>query len=73
MKPSIQIPWGLYCRIETLAGGTWANDRAFIRACRSKFKKQAKMREGRVFRREFYAAVFETRDRMRNQTVQFKL
>jgi len=69
----IEIPWGTYCRIEALAGGLWASDRAFIRAAWSKLNKDAQSKEGRIFRQAFYSALFETRDRIRKQANIFKL
>jgi hypothetical protein len=54
--------YSTYCRIESLAGGVHASDRALIRALRSKLLKTALQRESREIRRELITDLFEYRD-----------
>ncbi len=57
------MPFSTYLRIENLAGGVFASDRAFIRALRSKLKKSVLKRAEREIRRELIADMFEFRKR----------
>ena len=61
----IWLPAGLYCRIETRAGGVWSSDRAFIRAAWNFFNVDGRSPEQREFRRAFYEALFAERDKTR--------
>ena len=54
--------YGTYLRIESLAGGVCASDRALIRAFRSKLLKKALKRGSRSVRRELIGDLFEYRD-----------
>lgn len=65
MTQKPQIPFGMYTRIETLAGGAWASDRAFIRAAWKKLNKSGRSPDQREFRRALYTALRIVRDRVR--------
>ena len=66
----IFVPFGLYSRIETRAGGLWSSDRAFIRAAWKKFNADGRLPEKRGFRRDFYKALFATRQLIRDQFIE---
>tara|TARA_R110002153_G_scaffold69652_1_gene183987 strand:- start:749 stop:967 length:219 start_codon:yes stop_codon:yes gene_type:complete len=56
------MQYGTYLRIESLAGGVCASDRALIRAMRRKLAKKALKREFKATRRALIKDLFEYRD-----------
>ena len=56
------MQYGTYLRIESLAGGVCASDRALIRAMRRKLAKKALKREFKETRRALIVDLFEYRD-----------
>jgi len=56
------MQYGTYLRIESLAGGVCASDRALIRAMRRKLAKKALKREFKATRRALIVDLFEYRD-----------
>jgi len=48
-----------YCRIEKLAGGCGAGNKAFIKACHKLLSKQGKSRDRREFRHNWIRSVLQ--------------
>jgi len=69
----MELPSFLYSRIETLAGGVWSSDTAFIRAAWKLMTNGGKAPDERDLRRKFYKALFQVRDKCRAQFTQLRL
>lgn len=66
------MPYSQYCRIESIAGGVMASDRAFIRAARSRLRPDAARSadpEVRRLRHEYYREGLAMRERARREFV----
>ena len=62
---SLEIPFSVYCRIETAAGGVYASPRALVRATRARFRPEALTREHREARHAYIRSVLRHNDHAR--------
>lgn len=70
---TLELPFSVYCRIETAAGGVAASPRALIRATRARFRPEALTREHREARHAYLRSVLRHNQRARDLVNHFRL